>query len=137
MSSALSASSPCAEISCEIAQPIRGEYASGHQPSSTERLRTPFIAAFIPLVPDASCGTLVGREPARNPDGQHVAIERLSTQVGAGAVGDELEQPRLAREMDTPEVGGVDLACPLPPLLVGGSIEADASAREQVLELGR
>ena len=39
-----------------IAHPFEPSYASAHQPSSTDRLRTPFSAAFIPLVPLASSG---------------------------------------------------------------------------------
>lgn len=39
-----------------IAQPKSGWNHSSHQPSRTERLRQPFSAAFIPLVPQASSG---------------------------------------------------------------------------------
>jgi hypothetical protein len=39
-----------------IAQPKSGWNHSSHQPSSTDRLRQPLSAAFIPLVPQASSG---------------------------------------------------------------------------------
>ena len=42
-------------VSSPIAQPFTPWLqASGHQPSSTLRFRTPFMAAFIPEVPQAS-----------------------------------------------------------------------------------
>ncbi len=39
-----------------IAQPKSGWYHSSHQPSSTDRLRQPLSAAFMPEVPHASRG---------------------------------------------------------------------------------
>ena len=39
-----------------MAQPLSSVQPSSHQPSSTEQLTTPFMAAFMPLVPDASSG---------------------------------------------------------------------------------
>ncbi len=39
-----------------MAQPKSGWNHSSHQPSSTDRLRHPLSAAFIPLVPHASSG---------------------------------------------------------------------------------
>ena len=39
-----------------MAQPLSPVQPSSHQPSSTEQLTTPFMAAFMPLVPDASSG---------------------------------------------------------------------------------
>ena len=38
----------------EMAQPTPGLKHSSHQPSSTEQLRAPFMAAFMPDVPHAS-----------------------------------------------------------------------------------
>jgi hypothetical protein len=39
-----------------IAQPLSPSYISSHQPSSTDRLRPPLMAAFMPEVPQASSG---------------------------------------------------------------------------------
>jgi hypothetical protein len=40
-----------------IAQPVTPSiWASNHQPSRTLKFRTPFKAAFMPLVPEASSG---------------------------------------------------------------------------------
>ena len=39
-----------------MAQPFSPCQPSSHQPSSTEQLTTPFMAAFMPLVPEASSG---------------------------------------------------------------------------------
>ena len=39
-----------------MTKPASSWGASSHQPSRTERFRAPFIAAFMPDVPDASRG---------------------------------------------------------------------------------
>jgi hypothetical protein len=40
-----------------MAQPVTPcSHPSGHQPSSTDRLSDPFMAAFMPDVPEASSG---------------------------------------------------------------------------------
>ena len=47
-----------------MAQPVTpSTQPSTHQPSRTLRLGTPFSAAFMPLVPEASCGTLRRIQP--------------------------------------------------------------------------
>jgi hypothetical protein len=40
----------------EMAQPLVPSNHSSHQPSRIEQLRPPLSAAFMPLVPHASCG---------------------------------------------------------------------------------
>ena len=40
----------------EIAHPTPGRKHSSHQPSRTEQFRAPFMAAFMPEVPQASWG---------------------------------------------------------------------------------
>src|SRR5512145_857617 len=48
---------PCEVSVSLISQPVTPSmHPSIHQPSSTERLGTPFRAAFMPLVPEASSG---------------------------------------------------------------------------------
>ena len=41
-----------------MAQPSWPSNSSSHQPSGMDRLSEPFSAAFMPDVPDASCGRI-------------------------------------------------------------------------------
>ena len=45
-------------VSSPIVNPAPSREASSHQPSRTDRLRAPFIAAFMPDVPEASNGRI-------------------------------------------------------------------------------
>ena len=80
--------------------------ASTHQPSSTLRFSTPFIAAFMPLVPDASSGgsgvlSQTSAPATKRPRQLHVVVgeehDRQSPAQGGGCslqVEDALACPR-------------------------------------------
>ena len=97
-----------------MAQPVRGEQASSHQPSGMLRLSTPLKAAFMPLL--VGRGDLV---PAPDLVGRSLIEARaVAEDAGLGAVGGEAGRGTIGEDAGVAggAVGrreGADLAFPL------------------------